>query len=77
MNSVLKAGSRAVCRLSNTSGSKVAQLNFSGVMSDDPTFFPNEQSAKAVDFKMEGQYEATSIANDLKAVITNTVAALP
>ncbi len=77
MNSVLKAGQRAVCRLQNTSGVKSATLDFAGVMADDPQFFPNEQSAKAVDFKMEGQYEATSIANQLKATIVNNVASLP
>jgi hypothetical protein len=77
LNSVLKAGQRAVCQLTNTSGAKIAELDFSGVMTDDPTFFPNEQSAKAVEFKLEGQYENTSIANDMKAIITNAVSAIP
>ncbi len=77
INSTLKAGQRAVTRLANTSGTKSATLDFAGVLSDDPTYYPNEQNAVAVDVKLEGQYEATSIANQLKATIVNGVAALP
>ena len=77
INSTLKAGSRAVTRLSNVSGSKSAKLNFAGVMIDDPTYYGNEQSAIAVEVKLEGQYESVSIGNQLSAEIVNAVAALP
>jgi hypothetical protein len=77
LNSTLKAGQRAVVQLANVSGSKSATLNFAGVLADDPSFFPNEQAAVSVDFKLEGQYEPVSIANDLGATIVNAVSALP
>lgn len=77
INSTLKAGTRAVTRLSNTSGTKSAKLDFAGVLADDPTYFPNEQNAVSVEIKLEGQYEPTSIANQLKAEIINSVASLP
>lgn len=77
INTTLMAGQRAVCRLSNTSGSKIATLDFAGVLADDPSYYPNEQAAKAIDIKLEGQYEATSIANQLAVSISNGVSALP
>ena len=77
VNTTLKAGQRAVCRLANTSGSKSATLDFAGVLAEDISYYPNEQNAIAIDVKLEGQYEATSIANQLKASIVNTVSALP
>jgi hypothetical protein len=77
INTTLKAGQRAVAQLKSISGSKSAELDFAGVLVDDPTYYPNEQSAVAVDLKLEGQYESTSIANQAKAVIVNAVSALP
>lgn len=77
INTTLKAGDNAVVQIKNISGAKSAELDFSGVMTDDITYFPNEQSAIAVDIKLEGQYEATSIANQFKATVINAVAALP
>lgn len=77
INNTLKAGTRAVTRLQNTSGNKYIKLDFAGVMTEDPSYYPNEQSAVSVDIKLEGEYEATSIANQLKAEVQNAVAALP
>lgn len=77
INTTLKAGQRAVTQIKNISSSKSAELDFAGVLSDDPTYYPNEQDAVAVDLKLEGQYEPTSIANDFKATWINAVSALP
>lgn len=77
INSTLKTNTRAVTRLQNTSASKIAKLDFAGVLADDPSYFPNEQNAVSVEVKLEGQYEPVSIANQLKAEITNAVSALP
>lgn len=77
LKNTLEAGQRAVSRLSNTSGSKSATLDFAGVLADDVTYYPNEQQAVAVDVKLESQYEPVSIANELKATIVNSVSALP
>ncbi len=77
INTVLKAGTRAVVRLTNTSGAKIATIDFAGILADDITYYPSEQGAVAVDIKLEGQYEPTSIANQLRVSITNAVSALP
>lgn len=77
INTTLKAGQRAVVQIKSASGSKSAELDFAGVMVDDPTYYPNEQAAVAVDLKLEGQYESTSIANQFKATVINAVSALP
>lgn len=77
INTTLKAGQRAVTQIKNVSSAKSAELDFAGVMVEDPTYYPNEQSAVAVDIKLEGQYEPTSIASDFKATWINAVSALP
>jgi len=77
INTTLKAGQRAVTQIKNISGAKSAELDFAGVLADDPSYYPNEQDAVAVDIKLEGQYEPVSIANQLKATWINAVSTLP
>jgi len=77
INSVLAAGTRVVVQLKQVSSAKSAEIDFAGILADDPAYYSAESGAQTVDLKFEGQYEATSIANDLKIIITNAIAAMP
>lgn len=70
------AGLPALIRLKNTSGAKIAQFDFSGVLADDPTFYGDKDGAQMVSFKLSSIYDS-ALANYAKFAVTNTVAALP
>jgi hypothetical protein len=67
----------AAVQLKATSGSKVAQIDFAGVLSDDISYWPDKNGAKTVTLKMDGLYDKTSLLNTFKLTVTNNVAALP
>ena len=70
------AGLPGVIQLKNTNGAKIVQFDFSGALSDDPTFFGDKDGAQIVSLKLASIYDAT-LANYAKWSVTNTVAALP
>lgn len=64
-------------RLKSTSGAKVAQLDFSGVLSDDPQLYGNKNSAQIIELKLDALYDAGSFAQYYKPQVINNVATLP
>lgn len=64
-------------QLKSTSVAKIAEIDFVGVLADDITFYPDKNGAQYITVKLEGQYDAASLTNDLKIPITNAIAALP
>lgn len=60
-----------------TSGTKSAELDFSGVLSSDPANYSLDFGAITQELKFDAQYDTGAFANYLKAIIINNVAALP
>lgn len=73
----LMAGTGAVIRLKPTgSGTKFINLDFSGVLGDDPPLFPEKDGAQIIQIKLDGIWNT---ANSLHTNMTvgNTVSAVP
>lgn len=77
LENTLLGGGRAVVQLKQTSGAKIAEIDFAGVLADDPQHYGNDSGAAFIDLKLEGQYDTGTLANQLKVEITNAVSALP
>lgn len=71
------AGSRSVFQIKSTSGVKSAEIDFAGVLAADPANYELDYGAITQELKFEGQYDAGTLANYLKVIITNSVSALP
>lgn len=63
-------------RLSQTSGTKVCQLNFAGTLKEPPQTFEDEDGVLTVTLEMFGTYNS-ALSNSLTASITNGVSTLP
>lgn len=77
VDNTLMAGSRVVVDIKQTSGTKVAEIQFAGVLADDPARYGNESGAVMLEVKLEGQVDNGSLANQLQVIMTNSVSALP
>lgn len=77
LDSTMLSGTGVVVDIKQTSGVKVAELQFAGVLADDPVRYGNETGAIFVELKLEGRYDTGALANQIKAIITNSVATLP
>lgn len=71
----LEAGTRSLCRLKSVSGAKSAQVDFSGVLADDPAFYGDKDSAQIVTLKLNGEYDSGA-ALHLNSTVVNHVASL-
>ena len=77
VNTPLEAGLPGVFQIKSTSSTKVAQIDFAGVLIDDPTWFQNQDGAMVMEIKVAGQVDAaSSLANAFKISISNGVSAL-
>lgn len=76
-DSTLTEGNRIVVQLKYTSGSKIAEINFAGVLNADPKRFGNAKGAAYIELMLDSQYDTGSLANSLKVNITNAVSSLP
>jgi len=77
VDTTLLAGTRVVVEIAQTSGSKYAKLDFAGVLTNDPQNWSTEFGAAYVEIDLESQYDTGALANSVKAIIQNTVSALP
>lgn len=76
MNTNVLAGKNMLVRLKSTSGAKVLQADFAGVIGEDPEYFPDKNGAQMVNLKLTGVYDSgASLSTSM--VATNTVAAVP
>lgn len=73
----LANGGRQLIQLKYTSGAKIAELDFAGVLAADPKRYGNQVGASFVEIQLESQYDTGAFANSVKALITNAVSALP
>ncbi len=73
----LMQAARSVIQLKAISGTNSAEIDFAGVLVDDPTRYTNDNGATAIEVKLESQLDLGSLANSLKVIITNSLAALP
>jgi hypothetical protein len=67
----------SLIRLKSTSGTKIAQIDFSGVLAEDPTLYGNVDGAQILNVKLTGILDTGTFANILKAEVTNGVATIP
>lgn len=72
----LMTGTRTLVRLRNVSGAKSINLDFAGVLADDPTLFGNKDGAQLIQVKLDGIYDVAAALHANMSVV-NTVAALP
>jgi hypothetical protein len=56
---------------------KSAQIDFSGVLADDPTLYGSKDGAQILEVKLAGFYDPGFFANYLKARVQNYVSAVP
>jgi hypothetical protein len=57
MTGTLMLGTRGLIRIKSTSGSKSIQLDFAGVLSDEPALFGNKEEAQTVSLKLDSVYD--------------------
>lgn len=76
VTSTLMAGNQAVIRLKPVSGAKSIQLDFAGVLADDPALFGQKEGAQFVQVKLEGIYNTTNTLHTNMTAV-NAVAAVP
>ena len=76
LTTTMLTGGTSLIRLKSTSGTKIAQLDFAGVLTEDPEMFPDKDNARYVEVSLSGQYDS-GFANYFKASVTNGVATLP
>lgn len=69
-------GNRTVWQIKATSGSKYCELDMALVMTSDPQNYALDYAAQTQELKFSGQYDAT-LANYLKAIVQNTLSAIP
>jgi hypothetical protein len=62
-------------RLKQTSGSKIFQVDFAGVVKEPPKTYDDEDGVLTIELEFEGKYN-TALANWLGASVTNSVSAL-
>lgn len=77
VNGTLQAGLPGLIQVKATSGTKIAQLDFAGVLADDPEDWGDEEGAIIKEVSLESRYDTGAFANSLKTTITNSVASLP
>lgn len=77
INSILFGGTGALVDLKTISGSKQIELQFAGVMGDQPTLYTDKNIAEMVQLKLDGMQDTGAFANYFKAIVTNTIAAIP
>ncbi len=70
-------GNRTVFQMKATSGNKSCEIDFAGVLSNDPQNYQPEYGAIAQELKFDGQYDTGTLANYLKIIAINQVSALP
>jgi hypothetical protein len=70
------AGKPMIVDVKTSSGSKILDLQYSGVLKSDPVYWGDSQSAQIVELDLGPQYD-TALANYFKASVTNTAVALP
>lgn len=75
LNTYVAANSQMLIRLKSTSGTKVAQMDFAGVLTEDPTLYPDKESAQYIELSLSGIYN-TGLAGYFKAQMVNGVSAL-
>lgn len=73
----LVAGNSKLFQIKATSGSKSAQLDFSGALSADPQNYNLDYGAITQELKFDGVYDVGAFANYFKATVINSVSALP
>ena len=76
LNANLIAGKRAVLQIKSTSSTHVIEMDFAGVLADDPTYFGDDQGAQMVELKLNAQYDDT-MTNYCKVIVSNGLAAMP
>lgn len=70
-------GARNVFQIKATSGSKSCEIDFAGVLSNDPQNYKVDMGAITQELKFDAQYDGGALANYLKIITTNGVSALP
>jgi hypothetical protein len=76
ITNTLNAGLPTVIQLKTVSGTKSAEIQFSGAMNDNYTLYGDKEGAQIVELKFQAIYD-TAMANYLNVVVTNGVATLP
>jgi len=72
------SNSSSLIRLKSVgSPGKSAQIDFSGVLADDPTLYGSKDGAQILEVKLTGFYDPGFFANYLKARVQNYVSAVP
>ncbi len=72
VEAVLMAGTGAVIRIKQTSGANSAQIDFAGVLTDDPDRYKTKDGAVMISLTLEGRYDgASSLANQVAITIVN------
>lgn len=61
-------------RIKATSGAKIAQVDFAGVMTNPDNFFDDRNGNQTVTLHFKGMVDLTGLGNWLKASVTNAVA---
>lgn len=73
----LFAGNRQVFQIKQTSGPKSCEIDFAGVLIDNPARYGNHNGAAMIELKLEGQVDTGSLANQVQVIDINAVSALP
>ena len=71
-----QAGLPMVVQVKATSGAKSIEIDYSGVVTANPSYWGDSQNAKIIELDLSPQYDAT-LAYYAKFVVNNTVATLP
>jgi hypothetical protein len=71
------AGLASIFQIKATSAGKSCEIDFSGVLSSDPQNYSADYGAITQELKFDGIVDTGTLANYLKVVTINTVAALP
>ena len=71
------AGIGNVFTLYFASGTKSIQMDFAGVLADDPKEYESKDAAQVIPLKFDARYDTGALANFLKITVLNGVSAIP
>lgn len=77
VDNALMSGNRQVVQIKQVSGSKSVELDFAGVLAENPTRYTAKNGAIVLEIKLEGQLDNGTLANQFQAIVINTVNGLP
>jgi len=77
VNNSMANGTGQVIQLKQTSGTSSCEIDFAGILTDDPEEWGSKEGAASVSLKLSSRYDTGSLANQFKMIVINGVSALP